>query len=136
MKQNYKLESLLSIKFPSNYNQSAGVNRLLLKYSNGLTLKDKLSFSILKLYYLGLWLTTHLVPGKEKRKNLLSKIHFTDLMAKFVGPGNMIVCEVPKYGYKSYCRTDNSFKDLIIMTKHEDDMLELFRPIKGDIVVD
>ena len=27
-----------------------------------------------------------------------------DLMAKFVGKGNMIV-EVPKYGYKSYCRT-------------------------------
>ena len=29
-------------------------------------------------------------------------------MAKFVGQGNMIV-EVPKYGYKSYCRTWSNF---------------------------
>ena len=56
-------------------------------------------------------------------------------MAKFVGQGNMIV-EVPKYGYKSYCRTWNNFNDLIIMTTHEDDLLQLFRPTKGDIVVD
>ena len=56
-------------------------------------------------------------------------------MAKFVGQGNMIV-EVPKYGYKSYCRTWSKFNDLIIMTIHEDDMLQLFRPTKGDIVVD
>ncbi len=56
-------------------------------------------------------------------------------MAKFVGQGNMIV-EVPKYGYKSYCRTWSNFNDLIIMTIHEDDLLQLFRPTKGDIVVD
>ena len=56
-------------------------------------------------------------------------------MAKFVGQGNMIV-EVPKYGYKSYCRTWSNFNDLIIMTTHEDDLLQLFRPTKGDIVVD
>jgi hypothetical protein len=125
---------MLKIKFPSNYNQRAGVNRLLLKYSSGLTLKDKLSFSILKMYYLGFWLTTHLIPGEKKRKNY--KIEFRDLMAKFVGPNNIIECEVPKYGYKSYCRTSNSFNDLAIMTAHEDDLFQLFRPIKGDTVVD
>ena len=57
-------------------------------------------------------------------------------MAKFVGQGNMIVCEVPKYGYKSYCRTLSNFNDLMIMTKHEDDLLQLFRPTKGDTVAD
>ena len=56
-------------------------------------------------------------------------------MAKFVGQGSMIV-EVPKYGYKSYCRTWSNFNDLMIMTVHEDDLLQLFRPTKGDIVVD
>jgi FkbM family methyltransferase len=127
---------LLRIKFPSNYNQSEGVNTLLIKYGSGFTLKDKLSFSILKISYLGLWLTTKLVLGEKKRKNILSKIEFRGLMAKFVGPNNMIECEVPKYGYKSYCRTYNSFNDLVIMTKHDDDMLQLFRPIKRDIVVD
>ncbi|HJU60360.1 MAG TPA: FkbM family methyltransferase [Nitrososphaeraceae archaeon] len=127
---------MLKIRFPSNYNQRAGVNRLLLKYGRGLTLKDKLSFSVLKISYLGLWLTTHLIPREKKRKNKLYKIEFRDLMSKFVGPNNMIECEVPKYGYKSYCRTDNSFNDLVIMTKHEDDLLQLFCPTKEDIVVD
>ena len=45
---------MLKIRFPSNYNEGDGVNILLLKYSSGLTLKDKLSFSILKISYLGL----------------------------------------------------------------------------------
>jgi FkbM family methyltransferase len=127
---------LLRIKFPSNYNQSHGVNTLLLKYSSGFTLKDKLSFSILKISYLVLWLTTYLVLSERKRKNILSRIEFRNFMAKFVGSGNIIECEVPKYSYKSYCRTLNSFNDLVIMTKHDDDMLQLFRPIRGDIVVD
>ena len=43
---------------------------------------------------------------------------------------------MPKYGYKSYCRTWSRFNDLIIMTVHEDDLLQLFCPTKGDIVVD
>ena len=126
---------MLKIRFPSNYNQSAGVNKLLLKYGSGLTFQDKFSFSILKMYYLSFWLTTRLALGKKKRKKMLSKRTFKDLMAKFVGQGSMIV-EVPKYGYKSYCRTWSNFNDLIIMTVHEDDLLQLFRPTKGDIVVD
>jgi FkbM family methyltransferase len=86
-------------------------------------------------YYRGLRLKARLALGAEKRKNILSKIDFMDLMAKFVGEGNIIV-EVPKYGYKSYCRTWSNFNDLIIMTVHEDDLLQLFRPTKGDTVVD
>jgi FkbM family methyltransferase len=127
---------MLKIKFPSNYNQNHfSWNSLLVKYSCGLSLKDKLLFFFLKMYYRGLRLKARLVLGPEKRKNILSKIEFRDLMAKFVGKGNMIV-EVPKYGYKSYCRTWSKFNDLIIMTVHEEDLLQLFRPTKGDIVVD
>ena len=130
---------MLKIRFPSDYNQNVSYNDL-----SGLTLKDKLLLSILKMYYRSLRLKARglrkarLVLGDKERKNLHSpsKIYFMDLVAKFVGQGNMIVCEVPKYGYKSYCRTDNSFNDLFIMTIHEDDMLQLFRPVKGDIVVD
>ena len=127
---------MLKIRFPNNYNQNIGLNTLLVKYSSGLTLKDKLSFSILKMYYRGLR-KARLALGEKDRKNLPSpsKIAFMDLMAKFVGQGNMIV-EVPKYGYKSYCRTWSNFNDLMIMTVHEDDILQLFRPTKGDTVVD
>jgi FkbM family methyltransferase len=95
------------------------------------------------MYYRGLRLKArglrkaHLVLRDKDRKNLPSpsKIDFMDLIAKFVGQGNMIV-EVPKYGYKSYCRTWLKFHDLIIMTVHEDDILQIFCPTKGDIVID
>jgi FkbM family methyltransferase len=134
---------MLKIKFPSNYNLNDYSWNSLLVDSSGLTLKDKLLFSILKMYYRGLRLKArglrkaHLVLRDKERKNLPSpsKVYFMDLMAKFVGEGNMIV-EVPKYGYKSYCRTWLKFHDLIIMTVHEDDILQLFCPTKGDIVVD
>ena len=135
---------MLKIKFPSDYNQDDyNWDSLLRKYSTGLLLEDKLLFFILKMYYRGLTLKARglrkvrLALGDKNRKNLPSpsKIDFMDLMAKFVGKDNMIV-EVPKYGYKSYCRTWLKFHDLIIMTVHEDDLLQLFRPTKGDIVVD
>ena len=127
---------MLKIRFPGNYDQSAGINKLLLKYCRGLTLKDKLSFSVLKISYIGFWYTTRLVLAEKKRKKILSKRTFMNLMAKFVGKNSMIVCEVPKYGYKSYCRTWSNFNDLMIMTVHEDDLLQLFHPTKGDVVVD
>ena len=135
---------MLKIKFPSSYNRNDNsLNSLLVKYSKGLFLEDKFLFLILKIYYRGLRLKArglrkaHLVLGDKDRKNLPSpsKIEFKDLLAKFVGQGNLMV-EVPKYGYKSYCRTWNYFNDLFIMTIHEDDMLQLFNPREGDIVVD
>jgi FkbM family methyltransferase len=106
------------------------------KYSIGLSIKDKFLFSILKIYYRGLRVKSRLLVRKKNRRNTLSKIDFKDLLAKFVGKDSMIVCEVPKYGYKSYCRTRNNFNDLVIMTIHEDDVLQLFNPREGDIVVD
>jgi FkbM family methyltransferase len=119
------------------------LNALLVNYSSGLSLKDKFLFFILKMYYRGLRLKARGLGkarralGDKNRQNLPSpsKVNFMDLMAKFVGQGSMIV-EVPKYGYKSYCRTWSNFNDLMIMTVHEDDLLQLFRPIKGDVVVD
>ena len=35
---------MLKIRLPSNYNQDVGVDRLLLRYSNDVTFKDKLLF--------------------------------------------------------------------------------------------
>ena len=90
---------MLKIKFPSNYSPNISLNTLLVKYSSGLTLKDKLLFFIIKMYYRGLRLKARglrkvsLVLGDKERKNMPSpsKKIFTDLMAKFVGQGNMIV---------------------------------------------
>ena len=134
---------MLKIRFPGNYDHNHYSWNDLLVDSTGLTLKDKLLFFILKVYYRGLRLKARglrkarLALGDKNRQNLPSpsKVYFMDLMAKFVGQGSMIV-EVPKYGYKSYCRTWNNFNDLGVMTMHENDILPLFRPIKGDVVVD
>ena len=79
---------MLKIRFPSNYNQSNySWNRLLVETS-GLTLKDKLSLSILKMYYRGLRLKArglrkaHRALRDKNRQNLPSpsKIAFMDLM--------------------------------------------------------
>jgi FkbM family methyltransferase len=43
---------------------------------------------------------------------------------------------VPKYGFQAYCRTEDDFNDLVIMTQHEHDLLKRFSPKKGDVVVD
>ena len=134
---------MLKIRFPSDYNHNDYSWNGLLVDCTGLTLKDKFLFFILKMYYRGLRLKARGLRkarralGDKNRQNLPSpsKVYFMDLMAKLVGQGNLIV-EVPKYGYKSYCRTWNNFNDLMIMTVHEDDLLQLFRPTKGDIVVD
>jgi FkbM family methyltransferase len=135
---------MLKIRFPSNYNHNDYSWNGLLVDCTGLTLKDKLLFFILKMYYRGLRLKARGLGkarralGDKNRQNLPSpsKVNFMDLMAKFVGQGSMIV-EVPKYGYKSYCCSWGNFNnDLMIMTVHEDDLLQLFRPIKGDVVVD
>jgi FkbM family methyltransferase len=135
---------MLKIRFPSDYNQNDYSWNGLLVDCTGLTLKDKFLFFILKMYYRGLRLKARglrkarRVLGYKNRQNLPSptKVYFMDLMAKFVGKGTMIV-EVPKYGYKSYCRSWGNYNnDLAIMTVHEDDILQLFRPTKGDTVVD
>ena len=126
---------MLRIKFPRNYNENVDLNTLLTKYSSGSTLKDKLLFCTLKIAFKVL-VKIPLGVGKKNKKIILSKIDFKGLMAKYVGQDKMILCEVPKYGYTSYCRSSLRFNDLVIMTIHEDDMLQLFNPSKGDIVVD
>jgi predicted RNA methylase len=41
---------------------------------------------------------------------------------------------VPKYNYKVYCRVNK--EDFVILTRHEDEIIEHFSPKKGDIVID
>jgi len=129
---------MLSIKFPSNYGQGTGYNRLLVRYSSGLTRKDKILFSFLKISYLILRFKTDLIFGNKMRKEIFPKkrIAFKDYMANRIGQGKIIKVDVPKYGYSCYCRTVNNLYDMVIMTIHEDDMLQLFQPDKDDVVVD
>jgi len=46
----------------------------------------------------------------------------------------MLEIHVPKHNYNIYCPLNK--EDFIVMTRHEDDIIERFLPKKGDIVVD
>ena len=129
---------MLQIKIHDNYEDNSGLNSILLKFSSGLTIKDKFSFSILKWSYVGLRLGTRIILGRKKRNKLFSEknFDFIGFISRIIGSDSVIKCDVSKYGYRSYCRSFNSFHDLIIMTTHEADMLQLFHPNDGDIVVD
>ena len=43
---------------------------------------------------------------------------------------------VPKYGYQTYCRSEENFNDFVIMTQHEHDLMQRFAPKDGDVIVD
>jgi FkbM family methyltransferase len=52
-----------------------------------------------------------------------------------LGQGRLsLEISVPKYGYKIHCPLNK--EDFVVMTKHEDEMLERFAPEQGDVAVD
>jgi FkbM family methyltransferase len=92
----------------------------------------------MKYSFLGLRFGTRIIVGRKTRNKIFlkKKLDFKGFIIKIIGSNNLIKCDVTKYEYGSYCRTTHSLNDLIIMTIHEDDMLNLFYPKEGDIVVD
>jgi FkbM family methyltransferase len=66
-------------------------------------------------------------------------INFKDFLyrsIKFLKIGDPLMLEiyVPKHNYNIYCPLNK--EDFIVMTRHEDDIIERFLPKQGDIVVD
>ena len=49
---------------------------------------------------------------------------------------SLLSVHLPKCGCQAYCRVGDSFDDFVIMTQHEDFLLERFSCKKDDIVVD
>ena len=49
---------------------------------------------------------------------------------------SLLSVHLPKYGCQAYCRVGDSFDDFVIMTQHEDFLIERFSCKKNDIVVD
>ena len=121
---------------------SVDINILLLE-AKGVTKKDKLVLFSLKNLYLFSWLLSMIVLGKKKRDRLYSErgITFKSFLykyIKFLGIRNLLLkVNVPKYGgYQAYCRSKDNFRDFVIMTEHEHDLIERFCPKEGDVVVD
>jgi FkbM family methyltransferase len=115
------------------------MNSWLLTESKGVGLFDNCILVFLKLIYFCLRISLRITLGKKRRDSLLDVWTFGLLLykaTKIVGLGKsrLLKIKVPKYDYKVYCGTNK--EDFIIMTRHEDEIIEKFSPKDGDIVVD
>lgn len=127
--------------YSSSYLEYVGTNRWWLKEVKGARAFDKLVFRLLKSIYIGTRFFLRLTLGRKKRDSLFLKgnINFKDFLyssTKIMRVDKKLLLEihVPNHDYRIHCPLNK--EDLIVMTKHEEEIIGLFRPKKGDTVVD
>jgi FkbM family methyltransferase len=120
---------------------SIGSNSWWLRETKGATISDKFYLSFLKIIYRGIRFSFKIALGKKRTDMFYTKrgINFKDFLyrsIKFLKIGDPLMLEiyVPKHNYNIYCPLNK--EDFIVMTRHEDDIIERFLPKQGDIVVD
>ena len=120
---------------------SIGSNSWWLRETKGATILDKFYLSFLKIIYRGIRFSFKIAFGKKRTDMFYTKrgINFKDFLyraIKFLKIGDPLMLEiyVPKHNYNIYCPLNK--EDFIVMTRHEDDIIERFLPKQGDIVVD
>src|SRR5215208_2684978 len=120
---------------------SIGSNSWWLRETKGAAISDKFYLSFLKVIYRGLRFSFKIVLGKKRTDMFYAKrgINFKDFLyrsIKFLKKGDPLTLEihVPKHDYNIYCPLNK--EDFIVMTRHEDEIIERFLPKQGDIVVD
>jgi FkbM family methyltransferase len=120
---------------------SIGTNSWWLRETKGATISDKFYLSFLKIIYRGIRFSLKIALGKKRTDMFYTKrgINFKDFLyrsIKFLKIGDPLMLEiyVPKHNYNIYCPLNK--EDFIVMTRHEDDIIERFLPKQGDIVVD
>jgi FkbM family methyltransferase len=111
-----------------------------LQESQGVNGFDNIILFCLKVIYLLRRVLLRLILGKKRRDILYIErgLDFADFLykaVKFFRPGcKLLKFKAPKYNYEFYCRINKD--DFIVMTRHEDVIIEHFRPKEGDVVVD
>ena len=120
---------------------SIGSNSWWLRETKGAAISDKFYLSFLKVIYRGLRFSFKIVLGKKRTDMFYAKrgINFKDFAyrsIKSLKKGDPLTLEihVPKHDYNIYCPLNK--EDFIVMTRHEDEIIERFLPKQGDIVVD
>jgi FkbM family methyltransferase len=126
---------------PSSYLEYAGSNKWWLREVKGARVFDKLVVGLLKSAYLGTRFFLRLILGRKRRDNIFLKrnINFKDFLyssTKILGVDKALLLEihVPNHDYRIHCPLNK--EDFIVMTKHEEEIIGLFRPREGDTVVD
>ncbi len=125
----------------SSYLEYAGTNKWWLKEVKGARAFDKLILRLLKSIFLGTRFFLRLILGRKRRDELFLKrnINFKDFLyssTRILGVDKRLLLEihVPNHNYRIHCPLNK--EDFIVMTKHEEEMISLFRPKEGDTVVD
>ena len=125
----------------SSYLEYAGSNKWWLREVKGARVFDKLVVGLLKSAYLGTRFFLRLILGRKRRDKIFlkRKINFKDFLyssTKILGLDKALLLEihVPNHDYRIHCPLNK--EDFIVMTKHEEEIIGLFRPREGDTVVD
>jgi FkbM family methyltransferase len=125
----------------SSYLEYAGSNKWWLREVKGAHVFDKLVFGLIKSTYLGIRLFLRVTLGRKTRDRIFLKrnIIFKDFLyssAKTLRVDKTLLLEihVPGHDYRIHCPLNK--EDFIVMTKHEEEIIELFHPKEGDTVVD
>src|ERR671932_686799 len=113
----------------------------LLKGSEAATVFDKCILFIVKIVYLSSRISLRVTLGKKRRDRLCMKhdLDFASFWYKFyktIRHANepLLKLKMPGHNFEFYCR--NNKDDFATMTIRENEIIELFRPKQGDIVVD
>jgi FkbM family methyltransferase len=127
--------------YTSSYVEYAGSNKWWLREVKGARVFDKVVFGLLKSTFLGTRFFLRLILGRKKRDRIFLKrnINFKDFLyssTKILGVDKTLLLEihVPSHDYHIHCPLNK--EDFIVMTKHEEEIIGLFRPKEGDTVVD
>ena len=126
----------------SKYNGDyIGTNSWLLKEVHGAKIFDGFILFSFRLIYLSMRILLRIILGKGRRDRLYKQkgINFKDflygsLKLLRIDKSVLLKFDVPKYGYKVYCPINK--EDLIVMSRHEDEIIDHFNTKQGDIVVD
>ena len=113
----------------------------LIKGSEAASVFDKCILFIVKIVYLSLRISLRVTLGKKRRDRLCIKhdLDFASFWYKFyktIRHANepLLKLKMPGHNFEFYCR--NNKDDFATMTIRENEIIELFRPKQGDIVVD
>jgi FkbM family methyltransferase len=128
-------------EYSSSYIEYAGSNKWWLKEVKGARVFDKFVLGLLKAIYRGTRFLLRLILGRKRTDRIYLKrnINFKDFLYSStrimrVGKKLLLEIHVPNHDYRIHCPLNK--EDFIVMTKHEEEIIGIFRPKEGDIVVD
>jgi FkbM family methyltransferase len=127
--------------YSSSYMEYAGSNNWWLKEVKGARVFDKFVLGLLKAIYRGTRFSLRLILGRKRTDRIYLKrnINFKDFLYSStrimrVSKKLLLEIHVPNHDYRIHCPLNK--EDFIVMTKHEEEIIGIFRPKEGDIVVD